>query len=57
MYVKVITEQYLRNITEMPSFYKWFYKISHLVTTATFNTLSYKQTTKNNEETPSSFIL
>lgn len=34
MYVKVITKQYVRNITEMPSFYKWFYKISQVVAIA-----------------------
>lgn len=57
MYAKVITEQYVGNIIEMPSFYKWFYKISQLVAVATFTAMSYMETIKNNEETTSSFIL
>lgn len=57
MYAKVITEQYVGNIIEMPSFYKSFYKISQLVAVATFTTMSYMETIKNNEETTSSFIL
>lgn len=38
------------HITEIPSLYKGFYKISQVVATATFTTIFYKETIKNNEE-------
>lgn len=56
MHIKVITEKYVGNITEMTSFYKWFYKISHLVAISTFPTVSYKEMIKNNEKITIYFI-
>lgn len=38
------------HITEIPSFYKGFYKISQVVATATLTTIFYKEMVKNNEE-------